>query len=393
MPTEIVYFAVNRWDSMVQREQLLMMGLSRTYRILFIDPPLSFLTILFGKIQGKKWRFKSSLQKINEKLLIYTPPAFPPFSQYFQWANSFHTGLLVFLTKSLLKKLFFKDFILGIARPFLSPVVKELHPILSYYDCSDDYLEFPGLRADKGMLRRSEVELLRSVDLVFCSSHWLKEDKSHFSKSCFLIPNGVDLTSLQNNDPNIEIPPDMAGIKKPILGYIGTIGERFDLDALIGVAEARPDWSIVLIGPLTSKRSSSFFKSLSNIYWLGEKAYKELHKYLKMFDVGLIPFKVNEFTQRVYPTKFHQYLGAGIPIVSSPLPDLELFPACVEFYSDVKEMEVKIEKSLKEDSERKAFERRKVASENTWDRRVESMIQIFDRFLRGGIQPTEEAGT
>ena len=96
MPTEIVYFAVNRWDSMVQREQHLIMRLSHTYRILFIDPPLSFLTILSGKIQGKPWRFKSSLQRINEELLVYTPPAFPPFSQYSQWVNSFHTSLLIF---------------------------------------------------------------------------------------------------------------------------------------------------------------------------------------------------------------------------------------------------------------------------------------------------------
>ena len=107
IPIELVYFAVNRWDSIVQREQLLMMGLSKTYRILFIDPPLSFLTILWGRRQGKKWRFKSSLQRINEKLIVYTPPAFPPFSQYFQWINLFHTSLLVLFDQKTIEETVF----------------------------------------------------------------------------------------------------------------------------------------------------------------------------------------------------------------------------------------------------------------------------------------------
>lgn len=382
IPTEIVYFAVNRWDSMVQREQHLMMGLSRTYRILFVDPPLSFLTILLGKIQGKRWRFRSSLERVDEQLVIYTPPAFPPFSQYFEWVNAFHTSLLISLTKRVLEKLSFKNFIVGIGRPFLANVVKELKPRLSYYDCSDDYLVYPGLKADKEMLRRSEEKLFKWVDLLFCSSVGLKEAKTPFHRNCFVIPNGVDLTSFDRISSEIELSPDMKRIKKPILGYVGTIGEWFDFDALIELAHKRPDWSFVLIGPLTSNRFSSIFKGVPNIYWLGEKEYRELPNYLRMFDVCLIPFKVNEFTKKIYPTKFHQYLGVGKPVVSSRLPDLESFSSWVDFYSDVKEMENKIEGSLKEDSKEKALERRKVASENSWARRVESMIQIFNTFLK-----------
>lgn len=381
IPTEIVYFAVNRWDSMIQREQRLMMGLSQTYRILFIDPPLSFLTISSGRIRGKPWRFKSSLQKVNEKLLVYTPPAFPPFSQYFQWVNSFHTTLLISLTKGVLERLSFKNFILGIARPFISRVVKELSPQLSYYDCSDDYLEFPALRANKEMLRKCEEEALKSVDLVFCSSQRLKETKGAFHPNCFLIPNGVDPVFFNDKHLDTEIPPDIRMIKKPILGYIGTIGGWFDFDTLLGLARTRSDWSIVLIGPLTARRSSSMIANHPNLYWVGEKDYKELYRYLETFDVCLIPFKVNEFTKNIYPTKFHQYLAAGKPVVSSPLPDLLPFAPLVEFYSSAREMEMKIEKSLREDSEEKRLERRKIAGENTWDRRVESMIQIFDTFL------------
>lgn len=101
-----------------------------------------------------------------------------------------------------------------------------------------------------------------------------------------------------------------------------------------------------------------------------------------MFDICLIPFKVEEFTKKIYPTKLHQYLAAGKPVISCRLPDLEQFVPWVDFYSNVKEMEMKTERSLKEDSEEKRLKRKRIASENTWDRRVESMIHIFDTFAK-----------
>lgn len=376
-PTQIVYFALNRWDSMIQREQHLMLGLSRTYRILFIDPPLSLPTLLFGKMRGKQWTFREHLRWVNDQLAVYTPPAFPPFNQYVGWIHLLHTTLLMFLVKKLLSRINFREYIVGIGRPFLGEIVKKLNPQLSYYDCSDDYLESPRLRGDKTMLREYEERTLKSVDLVFCSGQGLREAKGRLNRNCFLIPNGVELTSFEPKLSDMDSPQDIRGINKPILGYIGLIDERLDFDNLKRLAQARPDWSIVLIGPLMSKHSAAIFKKNPNVYFPGEKDYRELYRYLKMFDVCLIPFKINEFTKMIYPTKLHQYFAAGKPVISSHLPDLEVFAPWVEFYSDAKEMEIKIERSLREDSEGKALERMRVASENTWDRRVESMIEIF----------------
>jgi spore maturation protein CgeB len=98
---------------------------------------------------------------------------------------------------------------------------------------------------------------------------------------------------------------------------------------------------------------------------------------------------VNEFTKNIYPTKFHQYLAVGKPVVSSLLPDLESFTPWVLFYSDLKELEKNVERSLREDSEGKVIERRKIASENTWDQRVKTMVQIFKTYLNRCIGPHE----
>ena len=386
-PTEIIHIAVNRWDSMVQREQHLMMGLSKFYRILFVDPPLSFLTLSYGKIQGKKWNFRSRLHRVNEQLIVYTPPAFPPFSQNLLWIHRWNTRFLVFLITRLIQEFSFKNYILGISWPLWGSVLKELNPCLSYYDCSDDYSNFPGLRADKEILRRSQEDLLRSVDLVFCSGQRLKEAMAIFNPNCFLIPNGVDLLSSKNDQRGGEVPADVTQVKRTILGYLGTVGEWVDFDTLRALAKARPDWSIVMIGPVTSRRFSSIMAEIPNLHWLGEKSYQELPDYLETFDVCLIPFKVNDFTEKIYPTKFHQYLGAGKPVVSSYLPDLEPFRPWVMFYHHWKEMEEVIERALKEDSKEKALERRKIAGENTWDQRVKSMIAIFNHYLEERAAP------
>lgn len=381
MPTEIVYFALNRWDSMMQREQHLMLGLSRTFRVLFIDPPLSLPTILFEKMRGKKWTLRGDLHWVNNQLAIYTPSAFPPLSQYVGWIHLLHTNLLIYLVKKILKRFNFRNYIVGIGRPFLGGVATKFNPRLSYYDCSDDFFNFPGLKGNREMLKGLEETLLRTVDLVFCSSQKIKEDKSVLHPRCFLISNGIDSPFLEAVREKGDVPEEMKEMRRPVLGYLGTIGEWVDLDALVRLARSRRDWTLVMIGPSTSRRIASALNEIPNLRILGEKRYEELPNYLRHFDVCLIPFRVNDFTRSIYPTKFHQYLGAGKPVVSSLLPDLEVFAPYVEFYSDPKEMEAKIERSLREDSEGKALERRRVASEHTWDRRVESMIKVFREHL------------
>ena len=145
------------------------------------------------------------------------------------------------------------------------------------------------------------------------------EAKSLDNKNTFLLPNGVNRDLLQDRRSVMETPPEMKDVTRPIIGYIGTIGEWFDFDTVIALAQKRHDWSFVLIGPLTSGHYSTLFEKVLNIYWLGEKSFDELLSYVKRFDVCTIPFKVNEFTMKIYPTKFHQYLAAGKPVVSSQI--------------------------------------------------------------------------
>ncbi len=379
LPTEIIHIGVNRWDSMIQREQHLILGLSQFYRVLFVDPPLSFLTLSLEKMEGKKRTFRSRLRQVNDRLTVYTPPAYPPFSQKISPIHRWNTRLLASQVKTLAQRLSFKNYILGVSWPLSVGMLRELKPRWSYYDCSDNYPTYPGLKADQKKLFHSEEELLRSVNLVFCSARGLAEVKAAYNPHCFFIPNGVDPSFLLTGEK--EVPRDLKSMRKPILGYMGTIGEWVDFDALTGLARARPEWSIVLIGPLVANRLASVLARVPNLHWLGEKRYGELPAYLRQFDVCLIPFKMNAFTEKIHPTKFHQYLGAGKPVVSSDLPDLKPFSPWVMFYRSLSEMEERVGEALRDDSGEKASERRRIAGENTWDQRVKTIKGIFDKYL------------
>ncbi len=118
-----------------------------------------------------------------------------------------------------------------------------------------------------------------------------------------------------------EDPPDQAAIPHPRLGFYGVIDERMDLGLLDGIAKARPDWHLVLIGPVV-KIDPATLPNHSNIHYLGGKSYQELPNYLAGWDVALLPFARNESTRFISPTKTPEYLAAGKPVVSTSIKDV-----------------------------------------------------------------------
>ncbi len=323
--------------------------------------------------------YRESLKMIHERLYIYSPPSLLPFARSNEMIHRINSHFLILKIRHCTKKLSMDDFILGFSFPFYyKDILEGLGYLISYYDVCDDYVRFPSLPFNREKLRRLEQQLLKSVDVVFCSSRGLKEKSSLFNKNCFLIPNGVDY-SLFEKSPTEE-PLDLRDIPKPIIGYMGTLGEWVDEKLIQEIALKRKNWSFVFIGPITSKKFLRL-KNISNIYFLGEKKYEQIPNYLAFFDICTIPFKVNEFTQMICPTKFYQYLAAGKPIVSSRLRDIEDFKEVVEFYTDIYEMEEKIEKLLRRNSIEAQLKRKELAKEHLWQKRVERMTEIIIDFL------------
>jgi glycosyltransferase involved in cell wall biosynthesis len=168
----------------------------------------------------------------------------------------------------------------------------------------------------------AETELFSRVDLVFTGGRSLYESKKLRHRSVHCFPSSIDQEFFaQARHPQIE-PDDQAGISRPRVGYCGVIDERMDLRLLATLAGARPDWQIVMLGPIT-KIDQKDLPIAPNLHYLGAKPYSKLPAYFASWDVGILPFALNDSRRFISQTKTPEYLAAGLPVVSTAIRDVE----------------------------------------------------------------------
>lgn len=170
-------------------------------------------------------------------------------------------------------------------------------------------------------MREREAELLALADVVFTGGQSLYEAKRRQHKNIHPFPSGIDVSHFGQARDISEDLEDQAAIPHPRLGFFGVIDERMDIALLDRLAEARPDWHLIMIGPVV-KIDPSDLPRRPNIHYLGGRNYKELPKYLAGWDVALLPFALNESTRYISPTKTPEYLAAGKPVVSTKIRDV-----------------------------------------------------------------------
>jgi glycosyltransferase involved in cell wall biosynthesis len=199
-----------------------------------------------------------------------------------------------------------------------------------------------------------------------------------------LFPSSIDFAHFAQARSVREEPSDQASIPHPRLGYAGVIDERMDLTLIGELAAARPDWQLVLLGPVV-KIDTNLLPRAKNIHYLGMKQYAELPSYLSGWDIALLPFAQNESTRFISPTKTPEYLAAGLPVVSSPIQDV-VHPygdlGFVQIASGAQEFLEKVEQLLRNPSSQE--HRRKVdefLAGSSWDQTWHKMNQLIQDFL------------
>ena len=186
------------------------------------------------------------------------------------------------------------------------------------YDCMDELSKF---RFAPEKLLGLEQEMIDKADLVFTGGSSLFEAKKDRHASVHLFPSSVDRVHFSKGRGGLFDPADQEELPHPRLGYYGVIDERFDIELLGKIAEMRPDWSFVMVGPVVKIEAQDLPKR-PNIHYLGSKTYEQLPAYLGGWDVALMPFAMNESTQFISPTKTPEYLAGGKPVVSTPVKDV-----------------------------------------------------------------------
>ncbi|MFO1124723.1 MAG: glycosyltransferase [Methylocystis sp.] len=202
--------------------------------------------------------------------------------------------------------------------PMALEFTRHLQPDVRVYDNMDELSAFAG--APQGLLDL-ERELIAKSDLIFVGGQSLYEAKRDRHDSIHVFPSSVDASHFRVARQRAADPDDQRRIPHPRIGFFGVIDERMDLDIVAGVAALRPQWQLVMLGP-TAKISPHSLPRAANIHWLGCKHYQELPSYLSGWDVGIMPFALNDATRFISPTKTPEFLAAGVPVVSTAIADV-----------------------------------------------------------------------
>jgi glycosyltransferase involved in cell wall biosynthesis len=372
----IVCFSQFDWDrTLFQRPQQVMLRLSKKHKILWIRP-LSF-RFLFKK-KGPFGYEKN--MRVNSNLQVFNPIMLPTLHAHLPFVGYINSFLLRFLIKRKITKLQ-KAQNIFILSWYYYPLYEELAGKIGdqriIYECMD---EFAAFRDALSGMEKKDLRLLSKADIVFVGGMRMYRRKKKFNSNIHFFPTGVEYDHFSSaSDENTKIPDDVRDLSHPILGYWGAVDERLDYRLLAYVAEKRPTWSIVLLGPLTKikPKEVAFCLDLPNVHWLGPKKYGQLPHYGKAFDICLLPFVSTKEAENLNPTKTLEYLAMGTPCVSTALDDIkELYAEVVSIAPNSEEFLKAAENVLAHDSPEKREARKKFAQGKSWEAMVDGMEKI-----------------
>ncbi len=319
------------------------------------------------------------IREVRERLYVCSPVLLPfPYSRVAQWINRW---LFTGVVKRWMR-------LLGVQRPilwaflptrFTLDLISQLDPELVVYYCIADFEQV----GPRKKIQRAERRLLERADVVFAQGEVLAHRCRRYARGDVAIfPFGVNLERFDELGAR-PLPGDLDAIKRPRVGYVGALQRHVDGPLLSRLAERHPEWNFVIVGPQVGEFTHEL--KASNVHQLGARAHEDIPAYIAGFDVCLIPYRLNDYTQTVYPTKLTEYLVLGKPVVSTPLPEVVAFNerhgSLVAIGQTPEEFEQGIREGLREPVDGAARRRIEVARRQGWSSRLEAMSQIIEQRL------------
>jgi glycosyltransferase involved in cell wall biosynthesis len=299
---DLVCFTHLRWDFVYQRPQHLLSRAARDRRVFVIEEPI--------------FDHGSMRLDVNERedgVYVVVPHLPEGLS-----SDVATQAVLRRMVDRLFTERAISDFVLWYYTPMALAFTQHLKSLATVYDCMDELSAFKGAPAS---LKKREEQLFARADLVFTGGQSLYEAKRTQHPAVHAFPSSIDCAHFGQARTLTSEPHDQKDVPHPRLGFFGVIDERFDIELLDGVAQARPEWHFVMVGPVV-KIDPGVLPLHKNIHYLGGKSYKELPSYLAGWDVALLLFARNDATRFISPTKTPEYLAAGKPVVSTSIRDV-----------------------------------------------------------------------
>jgi len=370
---DLIWFSEIQWDFLSTRKQRLLTRFPEEWRILFIEPftlgrkqhwlpakrgRVTVVTVPFIKNvpPGKVQLFDNPLIRWFVTLVGRTLAAF--------WCRA-----LGFASA---------DRIIGLSNIYWGAAAASMSCRLRFYDANDDHL---GFTLGQPWLRDSMRRFVEKADLIFYVSDTLREKlRPRPEQRCVELGNGVEFDHFAT--PRREMPSQLAGLPRPILGYVGAM-DWLDAGLTASLAQAWPEYSVVLVGPAYANdwadRNSALL-DLPNVHWVGKVAYDELPAWVQRFDLALMPLERSELKRASNPNKLYEYAAAGVPVLAIDYCDAVRQASDVAHVASTPEEFVRLVPEALADS-RKA-ERQAFVRAHSWDALAAAMV----RELRDAMQ-------
>ncbi len=388
---DIVIVGQQPWDTEIGSNcKNLALEFSKQNRVLYINSALDRITMLRDKAEPRVQKRLAIIQGKEKGLVVIQPNLWNLYPSIvtesinkikvrplFNALNKRNNKLFARSIQKAIDELGFKNIILFNDNDmFRSFYLKELlHPSVSIYYSRDymlavDYWRFHGEQLEPALIAKS--------DLCVANSTYLANYCRQYNPHSFYVGQGCDL-EMFSAPQSKAMPTDMQSIPHPVIGYVGALQSiRLDIELLAYIAEQKPEWSIVLVGPEDEVFRPSRLHEIKNIHFLGPKPVTELPAYINAFDVCLNPQLANQVTIGNYPRKIDEYLAMGKPVVATDTEAMSIFAEYTYLAASKEEYITLIEKALKEDNEILQQGRKTFALSHTWENNVKEIYKAIN---------------
>ncbi|MBM3155217.1 MAG: glycosyltransferase family 1 protein [Chloroflexi bacterium] len=386
----ILCFSIIDWDYLWHRPQELMSRFARDdNRVLYVDtlgvrsPGMRDLRRVIMRL--KHW-LQGGIQGsrcVAENLYVYSPGILPFLN--WTWAQRVNGWILQTSLRRIMQSLHFSQPIIWTYLPTRAVLhlIEGIGHKMLIYDCLDAIAYNPA--GVVGDYAQTERRLVERADLVFATSGVLYRERAPYNEHIYQVPYGVNVDHyLQPGLENVPPPRDLAKMNQPRVGFFGAIDHRLDLELLMHLARAHPEWALVLIG--SAKMDLSPILEFENVHFLGIKPHQLLPRYLAHLDVLIIPYLINEFTRHIYPAKIYECLASGKPVVATDLPELRSLSGVIGIASDMGQFTELVSRAMIEDTLDLRQRRIDIAKHNSWAARYEFISEkVAQRLHEEGI--------
>ena len=400
-PEDILCITLSLWDGPKRvRHNLMREYAKRGHRVLFVEAALTWVKLLKGSSYWKQATllFRGVRQTPDGVMVAIVPP-FLPGGEWFEWICRLNWWTVrAWLKLFILPSLNMKSPRLFLFAPHAGSLLGGFQESRSIYFCNDPFaemFEFPSARLN---LQCMENKLTRDADVVFTVSERLTEERQRHNANTHLIPLAADTALFSKAlDEATPIPEELQRLPRPIIGHMGVINTRIDIELVRQVAKLLPEASFVFVGPILElgrqmRQDLLGLRSCGNVHFLGDKPEELLPSYCKAIDVCIVPYLRDDVTKYIKANaKFFQYVASGRPVVSTIGP-ADLAEEIVRTAVGPEQFVGAIRAALGQRTPEARAKRLAFARKNSWEERVDRIEDILNSMRHHNTNSIEHNG-